>query len=110
MPLANVFSKIQISRQTLQSIVTDWAKGAELDTDDVTINVIPEFMQEGMNYSLLVNLYFRSLWPEEDVIKIQTSLVEALQRNLKTPSDEILVISCPVHSGHMVENGDIVRW
>lgn len=110
MPIATVFSKIQISRQTLHTIVSQWAENSSLDTDDVTLNVIPEFMQEGMNYSLLVNLYLRSLWPEEDIVKIQMALMQALQQNLKAPSDEIFMITSLIQSGHIVENGDIVRW
>ncbi len=111
MPIAHCFCKdISVSKNSWAEIALQWAADIGVDLSDVTLNAIPLAAQCGKNYTLMVNLYLPSLWPEADVARIQESLVKILSAKLQLNEADIFVLTSIIQSGHVCENGATLRW
>jgi hypothetical protein len=111
MPIATCFLKNKsINPEELQQLVNEWAALIQVDQKDICVNAVTGFQQAGQNYELMINLYLPSLWSEKDVGKIQTSLLELFCQYLNLNVSEVFIMTSIIQSGHVVENGEIVRW
>ena len=87
-----------------------WAEKLHIDIKDICLTVLTDFTQVGQQYEVMINLFLPSLGAEEDVKKIQKTLLELLKSYLKINSSEIFLITSIVQSGHVMENGKIAEW
>jgi len=111
MPIAHCFcNEIKISENMLSEIAGQWAADIDVDLTDITLNAIPLAAQAGKNYALLVNLYLPSLWQEQDVTRIQESLVRILCAKLQLKAADVFVLTTIIQPGHVYENGTTLRW
>jgi len=111
MPIVNCFIKEKaLSPEKLKHIVNDWAELIGVNTEDICINVLTNFVQHGQQYEALAYLYLPSLWKEQAVEHIQKSLVEVLRRALNTTADQVMLLTSIIPSGHVVEKGKLVKW
>ena len=111
MPIANCYIKNkQVSQGELEELAGKWAEKLHIDIKDICLTVLTDFTQVGQQYEVMINLFLPSLWAEEDVKKIQKTLLELLKSYLKINSSEIFLITSIVQSGHVMENGKIAEW
>lgn len=111
MPIATCFLKNKsIDPEELQKLIKEWAAIIRVDQKDICVNIITDFLQSGQNYALLIHLYLPSLWEEEKIVKIQTSLLELFCHYLDLKIPDVFIMTSIIQSGHVVENGEIVRW
>ncbi len=111
MPIANCFIKEkQISLKELRKLSESWASEIQVDVDDVCLTFIPDCIQAGQQYKVLVNLYLPSLWSEDQVNHIQKSLLGILCGFFKVDSSQVFIMTSIIQSGHVVESGEIVKW
>jgi hypothetical protein len=111
MPIANCFIKNKNLNSNEWSIMaSEWAQSIEVDTEDICINIITGVIQVGRDYSVLVDLHIPSLWTDKEIKKIQLGLLNVLQKHLDIPPEQIFIMTNIIHSGRVVENGEIVAW
>lgn len=111
MPIANCFIKeTQVSQKEIQSLAKEWAKQVNVDVKDICLTFIPNCVQGGQQYNILINLYLPSLWPDEKVKDIQKCLLTILSNHFRLEPSKIFIITSIIKSGHVVDNGDIVEW
>jgi hypothetical protein len=111
MPIANCYIRNRdLVPGELSNMVSEWARIIEVDTQDVCVNVISGFVQLGKNYTVLVDLNLPSVWQDKEIRKIQVSLLDVLQKYLEVPPEQIFIMTNIIHSGRVVENGEIVVW
>ena len=111
MPIANCFIKDkQVSQQDLQALAKKWAEQINVDEKDVCLTFIPNCIQGGQQYKVLINLYLPSLWSEENINNIQKCLLSILSNHFQTDHSNIFIMTSIIESGHVVENGEIVEW
>ncbi|SHF82147.1 hypothetical protein SAMN05443144_113152 [Fodinibius roseus] len=111
MPIANCFIKDKhVSQQELQELTERWAEQVNVDIKDICLTFIPNCMQGGQQYDVLVNLYLPSLWDQDNIKQIQKSLLNILKGFFGTEASEIFIMTSIIRSGHVVEDGEIVEW
>ena len=111
MPIANCFIKDKkVTQQELQQLAKKWASVVEVDVKDICLTFIPDCIQAGQQYKVLINLYLPSLWSENQVNHIQKSLLRILCEFLKVEASEVFIMTSIILSGHVIENGEVVKW
>ena len=111
MPIAYCFVKDKPSiRSHLQKLASDWATEAGVDPKNITINLVTTEHRVGNPYAVMINLYLPTAWSEEDVQRIQVSLLKVVMNHLQVEAKEIFIMTSLIQSGHVVENGRVVRW
>jgi len=111
MPIANCFVKEkQIAQEDIQDLAEKWASEVNIDVKDICVTFIPDCIQVGQQYKALVHLYLPSLWSEDQVHHIQKSLLRILCEFLKVEASEVFIMTSIILSGHVVENGEVVKW
>ena len=111
MPIANCFIKSELTSILNHSkIVEDWAKSIGLETKDITINLISDFVQIGKTYEIMVNLYLPSHWSDENIKNIQVQLLNILIKHFNLKTTQIFILTNIIQSGHVLENGKVAEW
>ena len=111
MPVANCFIKERnVSQEEMQKLTTKWSDDIGVNLQDVCLTFVPNCMQAGQRYEIMVNLYLPSLWTKEDIKRIPKSLHQNLCDHFEVSASEVFIITSIVQSGHVVENGQIVEW
>ncbi|MTI30747.1 hypothetical protein [Xanthovirga aplysinae] len=111
MPIANCFIKDnKLNQEKLHELAIEWAKMIQVAVNDICITTTSNFMQGGQQYEVMVNLFLPSLWSQDDIKKIQSSLLGLLVKYLEIKSSEIFIITSIIESGHVIENGEIIDW
>ena len=111
MPIAYCFVKDKPGiKAHLQKLVSDWANEAGVDPKNITINLVTIQHQVGNPYAVMINLYLPTVWSEEDVQRIQVSLLKVAMNHFQVEAKEIFVMTSLIQSGHVVEDGKVVRW
>ena len=111
MPIANCFIKEKkIARQNIQDLAEKWASEVKVDVKDICLTFIPDCIQAGQQYKVLVNLYLPSLWSKDQVKHIQKSLLGILCGFFNVDASKVFIMTSNIQSGHVVENGEIVKW
>lgn len=111
MPIATCFLRRKPAETIdLQGMADKWAREIGVAIEDVCLTFVPYHGQGGQQYEALVNLYLPSLWSADQVGKIQLGLLEVLTDHFGFQSKDVFIITSIVQSGHVVENGKIVKW
>jgi hypothetical protein len=110
MPIATCFLNPKIDINQISGLVTEWAGILEVEERDICINVITNFHQFGRDYEILVHLSLPSVWKEREIREIQTSLLGLLSRYCRVAPEKIFIMTNIIHSGHVVDDGEIVTW
>lgn len=111
MPIATCFIKNnKISKQQWDTLSAEWAQRIGVDVKDICLTMVTGFIQSGQTYEALVQLSLPSLWAKEDIKTIQMELLSLLSELLKVSSDQIFILTTIIQSGHVVENGKVVKW
>lgn len=99
-----------LSKNRCERIIEDWSQTANLSKELCTINVIPNTIQAGNAYKLMVKLYLPSLWSEEEVRHIQQSLSQSIHKNLGLEPEDLFVMTSIIQSGHVIDRGKLEVW
>ena len=111
MPIANCFIKKELLKKPNKyQLVEDWVSSINVDVEDITLNLIAAFEQLGNNYKIMVQLYLPSLWTENNIKNIQVQLIRVLKNFFEVKEKDIFILTNIIKSGHVVENGQIIRW
>lgn len=110
MPIANCFIKDMVTTEEANSLASKWAKAIHVDVKDICITFIPDCIQGGQQYKILINLYLPSLWSEKNLKNIQITLFNILLNHFQYEKHEIFVMATIVQSGHVLEGGELIEW
>ncbi|MDH5476299.1 MAG: hypothetical protein OEX22_11455 [Cyclobacteriaceae bacterium] len=111
MPVANCYIKNgKVTQNEVHELASKWAKAIHVDAKDICITFIPDCIQGGQQYKILVNLYLPSLWSEKNIKNMQLSLFTILKNHFQYEKHEIFVITSIVQSGHVLEGGELIEW
>lgn len=113
MPIATVFVRSDmepLDDKSLARLVPAWAAHADQPAAHMTVNIVDNIVQAGAGFALMAWLDLPDLWPGEAVDALQTGLARALADVFAADIGEVQVITRLVASGHVVEDGAIVRW
>ncbi|MTI40240.1 hypothetical protein [Fulvivirga lutimaris] len=111
MPIANCYINTKIPEKTdFNKIVLEWSDKIGASPQDITLNVFTDFVQYGNKDAAMVNLYLPSLWPQQDVENIQSSLSGLLEKYLKIEPDQVFIMTSIIQSGHVFSDGKTERW
>ena len=109
MPIANCILKNE-QEESAEDVVDLWADFAAIDKSEITVNFLIATQQLGKKYDAMATIYLPSAWSREKAVSIQLGLARALSQSLKLPASSIHTILTIVESGHVVEDGEVVRW
>jgi hypothetical protein len=110
MPIANcIVNNFGLPLIDYQLVVNEWADEIPTKRENITLSFIAG-SQYGNKYKMLVNLYLPSVWKSGEVERIQLTLLNTLIKHLNLNKEEIFVLTSIIHSGHVVENGEIQNW
>lgn len=113
MPIATVLVRSDrepLDDKSLARLVPAWASHAGQPATHMTVNLVDRVVQAGAGFALMAWLDLPDLWPGEAVEALQTGLAYALADVFQADIGEVQVITRLVASGHVVEDGAIVRW
>lgn len=111
MPIANCYIKdTQVINNEFQDLATLWAEKINVDVKDICLTFIPNCIQAGQQYEILVNLYLPSLWKKDAIKNIQKSLLMILAGHFHISPKHIFIMTSIIQSGNVVENGEVVEW
>ena len=112
MPIAHcvLAPEINVEQTSSASLVSCWAQYANVDEQQMTINLLSCHQQIGQAYAVIATLLLPSLWQQEAINRLQLGLAKALAECLKQPVERILVITQIIESGRVVDNGQLLSW
>ncbi len=113
MPIATVFVRSDVEPlddKSLARLVPAWASHSGQPAGHMTVNIVDNIVQAGAGFALMAWLDLPDLWPGDAVDALQTGLARALSDTFEAEIGEVQVITRVVASGHVVEDGAIVRW
>lgn len=109
MPIANCIIAPELKGKG-NDLVTMWSHESSKAAEQMTVNIIRREQQYGNKYDIIVDLWLLSLWPESDISDIQLGLARALSKHFDVTPDQILIMTQPLTSGHVVEGDLELDW
>ena len=112
MPIANCIITSDCIRNADSTIdlIELWSIASKISPEHMTVNILASTEQVGNRYPAIATLLLPSSWSKSNVSSLQVGLSKALQLYFNLQAREVLISTCIIESGMVVESDKELKW